>query len=259
MVISSSSAGLAQVDRAVEALRRRLGDSMQAAYLFGSAVVGGLRPGSDVDLLVASREPLRGEPRSRLVEDLLAISAPVGEARGRPLDVTLVVIGDIVPWRHPPMCELQFGEWLRPDLLAGRIPPPRPDPDLAILLTTAREHSIALAGPPAAALFAPVPAADLRRAMVTLFPELIAGARGDERNALLTVARMWATLSSGEILPKDVAAERMLAVLPDEHRAALALARAGYLGEARDDWSHRGRDVEGFLEYAASILPVAGR
>lgn len=41
---------------------------------------------------------------------------------------------------------MQFGEWLREDLQAGRFEPPLADPDLAILLTHAREHSLALRG-----------------------------------------------------------------------------------------------------------------
>ncbi|WP_437997140.1 aminoglycoside adenylyltransferase family protein [Sorangium sp. So ce185] len=254
MVTSSPSNGLAQVDRALDALGHHLGSSMIGVYLFGSSVAGGLRPRSDVDLLVASRRSLRGQPRSRLIDDLLAISAPVGEAQGRPLEVTLVVLGDVIPWRYPPTRELQFGEWLRRDLLAAHIPPPRPDPDLTILLTLVRQHGIPLLGPAASDLFEPVPAADVRRAILALVPELVAGARGDERNVLLTVARMWVTLATGEILPKDVAAERMLEVLPVEHRDVLALARSGYRGETRDDWSGREREVEAFLQHASAAL-----
>jgi streptomycin 3"-adenylyltransferase len=227
---------------------------MRGAYLYGSAVAGGLRPKSDVDLLVASDTPLRGADRARLFEELLVISAPVGSADGRPLEVTIVVVGDVVPWRHPAMRELQFGEWLRDDIRAGRIPPPVSDPDLAILLTKVRQHSVLLFGAPAAEVFDPIPAADVTRAMLALFPDVVRGVRGEERNALLTTARMWVTLTTGEILPKDVAAGRMLAVLPAEHREVLARARDIYLRDDADDWSGREREVDAFMQHAARLI-----
>ena len=63
------------------------------------------------------------------------------------------------------MRELQFGEWLRDELQAGRFEPAMADHDLAILLSKARQHAISLLGPPAAELFEPVPEADMIRAL----------------------------------------------------------------------------------------------
>lgn len=253
-----SSSANPQIAHAIDTLRHHLGAAMRGAYLYGSAVAGGLRPKSDVDLLVASDAPLRGEARARLLEELLLISMPMGSAEGRPLEVTLVVVGDVVPWRYPPVRELQFGEWLRDDIRAGRIPPPVSDPDLAILLTNVRHGSVLLVGTPAAELFDPVPSADVTRAMLALFPDVMAGVRGEERNALLTTARMWVTLTTGEILPKNVAADRMLAVLPEQHRAVLARARDLYLGDGADGWSGREREVDAFMQHAALMIKAVG-
>ena len=53
---------------------------------------------------------------------------------------------------------------------------------------------------------------------------------------ILTLARIWATMATGEILPKDAAAEWASVRLPTQHQAVLAHARAIYLGEAPERW-----------------------
>ncbi|MBL7251966.1 nucleotidyltransferase domain-containing protein [Alcanivorax marinus] len=49
------------------AVEAALGDSIIGIYLFGSAVVGGLRRDSDVDVLVAMIEPPTFEQRRALI------------------------------------------------------------------------------------------------------------------------------------------------------------------------------------------------
>ena len=58
----------------------------------------------------------------------------------------------------------------------------------------------------------------------------------DIRNGLLTLARIWSTLATGEIRSKDEAAGWALAHLPVEHRPVLAHARAAHLGDEAEDW-----------------------
>ena len=41
-----------QIDDALALVRRHLADDLLAVHLYGSAVAGGLKPGSDIDLLV---------------------------------------------------------------------------------------------------------------------------------------------------------------------------------------------------------------
>ncbi len=57
----------------------------------------------------------------------------------------------VIRWKR----ELQFGEWQRNDILAGIFEPAMIDIDLAILLTKAREHSVALVGPAAGGILLP--------------------------------------------------------------------------------------------------------
>ena len=51
---------------------------------------------------------------------------------GDPLELTVVARSEVVPWRYPARRELQFGEWLRHDILSGTFEPAVLDHDLAI-------------------------------------------------------------------------------------------------------------------------------
>ncbi|PMR78751.1 aminoglycoside adenylyltransferase family protein [Billgrantia endophytica] len=225
---------------ALRAVRHFLDDSAIAAYLFGSAVMGGLRPDSDVDVLVIVEEGLTNEMRQQLVAALMTISGRVDiETSARPLELTIVRLTDITPWRYPPSAEFVYGEWLRQAFEAGHIPPPTHDPDLAIVLKKARDDSITLLGPDASRLLDPVPAEDIRRALAESLPSLLDDIEGDERNVVLTLARMWLTAATGDIAPKDIAARWAMDRLPSEQAALLDIARRGYLGECQDRWDGR--------------------
>ncbi|QPP50215.1 MULTISPECIES: aminoglycoside adenylyltransferase family protein [unclassified Halomonas] len=211
-------------------------------------------------LAIISQPP--DEPvRRRLVEALMRVSgSPANDGSPRPLEVTLLCRESLVPWRYPPRSEQVYGEWLRDEFAQGRIPPATTDPDLALVLTTARQASLALCGPELAELIAPIPEADLRRAIVDSLPGLIDGLPGDERNVLLTLARMWMTLETGEIAPKDVAAAWALERLPAELQTEMALARRGYLDGDGGDWPQRMPQVEALAAYLrrAIACPSSG-
>ena len=229
-----------QIAAATAIIRDVLGDAALAAYLYGSAVAGGLRPGSDLDILVVSSRSLTGDERAAIVQRLLPISgrrAAGGPAR--PIELTVVARPALVPWCYPPSIELQYGDWMRARLERGELPEwPHPDSDVAVLVEMARRVALPLLGPPVAAILEPVPRADLVRAMLDSIPVLMPGIEegNDTRNGLLTLARIWTTLATGEIRAKDEAADWALARLPEEHRPVLAYARAAYLGEEPEDW-----------------------
>ena len=65
---------------------------------------------------------------------------------------------------------------------------------------------------------------------------LLADLDDDTRNVVLTLARIWTTLGTGEFRSKDAAADWALERLPEEHRAVLARARAIYLGDEPERW-----------------------
>lgn len=231
-----------------------LGRNIVAVYLFGSAVMGGLRPQSDVDVLVIVDRGLSEGARHDLLEELMRASGRVGNQAGRrPLELTVLCLTDIVPWRYPPKHQFVYGEWLRDEFENGRVPVPGQDPDLAIVLKKVRESSVTLVGPEALAILDPVPKADIRRAIHDSLPSLLVGLTGDERNVLLTLARMWHTAVEGEIAPKDLAAEWAVSRLHGENAFLLELARRGYVGDCEDNWDGREADVSALartLEHA---------
>ncbi|MCW4352619.1 aminoglycoside adenylyltransferase family protein [Hoyosella sp. YIM 151337] len=231
----------AEAAQAHVAVSREFGAELAGVYLFGSAVnTGGLQPQSDVDVLVVTRNRTTASARERLAAAFMGISGdPYRAETPRPLEVTVLAEPDIRPWRYPPIHEFLYGEWLRPDFERNHIPPPAPNPDLAIVITQARDHNVALVGRPAREVFDPVPEADLRRAIADTLPELLTSVAGDERNVLLTLARMWMTAATGTIASKDAAAAWARDRLTHPHCAALDLARRAYLGMRADSWDER--------------------
>jgi Domain of unknown function (DUF4111)/Nucleotidyltransferase domain len=228
-----------------------LGDVVIGAYLYGSALGGGLRPRSDLDVLVVSERPASTGEKRRLADGLLAISG-----RGpRPIEVTIVIQSDVRPWRYPPRFDLQFGEWHRAALEGGDVEPLAAieNPDVALLLTMVRQASRPLLGPPASELLDPVPPGDLTRAMLHGVDEVMPGLEDDTRNSVLTLARIWLTIETGEIDSKDRAADWALARLPAEHRPVLARARAIYLGED-DRWDDLRPGLRPYADHVAGEI-----
>ena len=157
------------------------------------------------------------------------------------MELTIVAQADVRPWHYPPRLDFLYGDWFRTEFAAGNLAPwESPNPDLALAITQVLQADRPLFGPPPAQLLDPVPAADLRRAMLDGIPGLRADLETDTANVLLTFARIWVSLATGEILPKDAAADWVLARIPEAHRPVLARARGVYLGEAEDRWEDLG-------------------
>jgi streptomycin 3"-adenylyltransferase len=213
--------------------------------------MGGLRPDSDIDLLLLTQRSLRHDERESLLHFLFnrsgrrAITAP-----GRPIELTSVVLDDVVPWTYPPVCDFLYGEWLRDEFGEGRLPQRHANPDLAVLLTSLQLHSQVLTGTRPTDVLDPVPAQDLRRSVKDSLPSLLDDLVGDEGNVLLTLARMVVTLDTGQIVSKDEAARYVVPTLNPGGRSAMTLALRGYLVEAQDDWSDHRFELE---ETAAAL------
>jgi len=224
-----------QLDRVVALVRDGLGGDLIGAYLFGSAVLGGLKPRSDLDVLGVSKRPTSREQQRTLVERLLAIS---GRDRRRRVELTIVVAAEVKPWRYPPRFDFQYGDWLRAEFERGNLEPwpTRTNPDVAALITMALLADTPLFGPPPADVFDPVPHGDLVRANVGDIPALLDDLESDTTNVVLTLARIWSTVATGDIRSKDAAADWALERLADEQRAVLARAQAVYVGDADDEW-----------------------
>jgi aminoglycoside 9-adenylyltransferase len=245
----------AQAIKALKIVEELLGSSIIGVYLFGSAVKGGLRINSDVDVLVLVNNSLLEVTRKKLTDRLMLISGKIGNTDSlRPLELTVINHSDVVPWKYPPKKEFIYGEWLRGEFEKGQIQGPSYDPDLAIVLAQARKYSISLFGPDASNILAPVPLTDIRRAIKDSLPELIEEIKDDERNVILTLARMWQTVTTGEISPKDVAAKWAIPLLPKEHSNLMDIARKSYRGECIDKWEGLESEVIALINYMKNAV-----
>lgn len=239
-----------EATKAVRIVEELFGSDVVGIYLFGSAVAGGLQADSDVDVLVIANRRISNATRQELVARLMEVSGRVGNSNAvRPLELTVLNRDDVIPWRYPPGSELVYGEWLREKFENGHVPGSETDPDLAIILTKVRQSSIPIFGPEARQLLDPVPEKDLCLALKESLPNLISGIEGDERNVLLTLARMWVTAATGQIVPKDAAGTWAIDNLPESLRLTLDLARKAYIGEVKDNWADSKNEVALLVEH----------
>jgi streptomycin 3"-adenylyltransferase len=253
-----SEADRRQADTVLGLVSDVLGSDVVGAYLHGSAVLGGLRARSDLDILVVTRQPTTASQRRVLVERLMAVSGSRAlRGPARPVELVVVVQSAVRPWRYPPMCEFLYGEWLRDAYERGEIPAPEPSPDLATLLTMVLSANAPLVGPPPAEVVDPVPSADLRESVVAGVPQLLAEVDDDTRNVVLTLARIWRTLVTGEVTSKDAAADWALARLPAAQRPVLQRARDIYVGVHPEQWSDLIDQVPPFADYVVAEIQTA--
>jgi predicted nucleotidyltransferase len=251
-----------QLDRALAVVREVVESEVVGAYLFGSAVLGGLREESDLDILIVLRRPTTRAEKERLAHGLMAISGKsTPEGIWRRIELTTVAERDVRPWRYPPSMDFQYGDWLRSDFEGGRFEPwpTSLKPDLALLITMVIGANSPILGPPPVGIFEPVPSEDLRSAMTSDIDRLQDDIGSDTRNVILTLARMWSTLATGVIRSKDGAADWALERLPEEHRPVLARARDVYLGRGTERWDDLKESIPPHVDYmVAEIKRLAG-
>ena len=113
--------------------------------------------------------------------------------------------------------------------------------------------------PPAEGLRAGA-AGGLRDRHVRLRPRPARGRRRGHPNVVLTGARVWSTLVTGESRPKDAAADWALARLPEAHRLVLERAWAIYVGDEEEHWGDLRARVRPHVEHVvAEIEKTHGR
>ncbi|EAA8855156.1 DUF4111 domain-containing protein [Escherichia coli] len=227
-----------QARAVLDTVRGVFEDALLAVYLHGSAVSGGLRPQSDIDLLVVIDRPMTEALRKSLLAALLRVSGrhPASPGGPRCIEVMLFQKSELAVPGFPARADFIYGEWLRDALEAGELPMPVTDPEITLVLAQARKESRPLFGPDAADLLPEIPAEHIRHAMRDSLPALLNGLHGDERNVLLTLARMWHTATTGKFISKDAAATWAMPHLPEPLAEVVACAREAYLGRVKDDW-----------------------
>ena len=240
-----------QIELLLTSVRDVLGEVVIGAYLHGSAVLGGLRPRSDLDVMVVATRPTAHAEKQRLVSGLLAVSL-----RPRPVELTIVVQNEIRPWRYPPRMDFQYGEWWRSEFERGEVEPwtSATNPDLAPLVRMVLLSDTPLLGPAPSDLFEPVPRRDFVQALAHGVDELLTTLESDTCNVVLTLARIWCGVVTDQVHSKDGAAEWVLPRLPPEHRPILARARAIYLDDEEDGWDDLRLEACAYAEHVAAKI-----
>jgi hypothetical protein len=199
------------LDELAQGLGELLGDELVGVYLHGSLALGCFNPAlSDLDVLVVTRRPVAPERPERL-EALLR--------RVPRLEIHFLTKGSLARWRHPAPYDLHFGSQRR---LLG----PGEDADLAAHVTVARRKGTALIGPAPADVFPAVPWEDYEDSLL----RDLAWCRdhGSELYAVLSPARIWATLTDRAVHSKASGAAWALERTPADFHALLERALETY-------------------------------
>lgn len=235
-----------EASKALPIIQKWLEKSLVAVYLHGSAATGKLRPRSDVDLIVILDKPMTPETRRCLTSELMEISGryPSDPDGRHPLEVIVFLRSTLAEPLYPARCEFIYGEWLRHEFEAGKYSESACDPELTLVLAQSRLEAKPMIGPNAEKLLPAIPESDIRRAIRDVLPALIETLKGDERNVLLTLARMWRTLVIGDFVSKDVAADWATTWLTAKQADILVNAREAYLSGHELDWQNCQQELQ---------------
>ncbi|MEK6734172.1 MAG: aminoglycoside adenylyltransferase family protein, partial [Pseudomonadota bacterium] len=227
-----------QLSECLDLLTKILGTDLLAVYLYGSALVGGLQKYSDIDLLVVTNRATTLDKKRELVTHLLQISGIYMKDTKPPIEMTIVDRSAINPWHYPPHFDFQYGEWLRQSFEMGDFEPSlsRQMPDLALIVTQVLLKSHILFGSSSEELLAPVPYSDFIKAMLDDMDRLSSDLGSDTRNVLLTLARIWSTLETGEIRSKPDAADWITNRLPEIYQPVINRAKSISIGLEEENW-----------------------
>jgi streptomycin 3"-adenylyltransferase len=240
----------AQLDALVTTLRETTRGSLVGVYLHGSLALGCFHPErSDVDVLALTSRPTTATERRTLAASLSDISAPKSWPRaGRyPLELTLLCERDVRPWRHPTRFEVHYSE-------SRGATGPGEDTDLATHLTILHHAGVVLEGPPVAETFPRVPWEDYVGALRSDLDRC--RDQGTNFYAVLSPARVWATIAAKTPHSKESGALWALPRLPEGLQPLLATALAIYRGE-RGWHDFEPEAVRAYLDWIESRLAGA--
>jgi hypothetical protein len=199
----------AYLDELVRRLQGILGESLVGVYAGGSWALGGYEPpSSDLDVAVIVREPLTDEAAKRIVASLRheALSCP---ALG--LELVVYTAESAASATTEPGFELNLNTGADLTFRADREPQPGERHWFPIDRSVLAQHGIALLGPPAAEVFAPVAPEGLRPVLADVLRWFLREAP-DMEAAVLNAGRSLRFARDGVWLPKpalrDWAAEQ---------------------------------------------------
>ena len=243
-----------QIHECLNLVKEILGQDLLGIYLYGSSIVGGLQKYSDIDLFVVSNRATTREEKAKLATALLKISGIYMKSKKLPIEMTIVEKSEINPWHYPPRFDFQYGEWLRKQFEQGNIEPwdAKEMPDLALLVTQILLASHTLVGANPDQLLCHVPYKDFMTALIITLPNLMSELDSDTRNVLLTLARIWSTVSTDAIRSKPAAADWAINHLPEKYRPVMERAKAICPGEEKEHWD----DIQELIKPCADFMSI---
>jgi Domain of unknown function (DUF4111) len=206
---------------ATRRLRQLLGEDLVAAYLIGSGALGGFVPEqSDVDLVAICAEPPSDE-RKQAIIDLLTHEAMSWPVRG--LEFVLYARTALAIPSPAPRFEINLNVGRRMPLHVAVDPALEPAHWFVVDLAILREHGVALDGPPARDVVAPIPR---RRLLDALLESLVWHTAHESQlhSTVLNAGRAWRYAEEGVWSSKDDAASWVLARTEDPSLVESALA-----------------------------------
>lgn len=227
-----------QLNAALELLKNILESDLLGVYLYGSSVVGGLQKYSDIDLFVVINRETTFNEKKLLISSLLKISGLYMKDSKPPLEVTIVEKSMVNPWHYPPCFDFQYGEWLRDFFEQGIVEPwaSKEMPDLALIITQILLKNDVLFGPKAKEILPSIPYKDFMEAMLEGLGDLCRELETDTRNVLLTLARIWSTISTDQIRSKSAAANWAIKRLPKQFWPVVTRAKSICIGMENEHW-----------------------
>ncbi len=241
-----------QIHECIALVEEIFGHDLLGMYLYGSSILGGLQKYSDLDLFVVSNRATTQEEKAKLVVALLKISGLYMKSEKLPIEMTIVEKSEINPWRYPPRCDFQYGEWLREQFEQGTIEPwsTKEMPDLAVLITKVLLASVTLVGANPNQILCAVPYKDCMVAMEDALSPLTTDLGSDTRNVLLTLARIWNTVATDTICSKSAAAGWVIDRLPEKYHPVMQRAKAIYEGKEQEHWA----DMQELIKPCADFM-----
>ncbi|MGG5372128.1 aminoglycoside adenylyltransferase domain-containing protein [Enterococcus sp. AZ196] len=229
-----------QIESILQLLSQELSEGILGIYLCGSAVLGGLKQNSDIDILVVVSEKLSKETKKSLIKKIKPLSRKIGENNAlRYVEIIIIVAKQIATWEYPPYQDFIYGEWLQEDYEKGYVPSNEQNADLTIILYQSRKHYKRLLGSFELEKIIPeIPIEDVKKAIMDSVSDLLTHYDGDETNVLLTLCRMILTLKENRVYPKDLAGAIQARTSPFNHRQLILLAVSDYKGEKLVKWEN---------------------
>jgi hypothetical protein len=192
----------------VRRLRDVLGEDVVGVWAGGSYALGAYEPGrSDVDVTAVAAQPLDAALKQAIVEALRHEALPC-PARG--LELVLYPLATAAAGDGEPGFDLNLNTGADMPFRADTAPGDIEGFWFAIDRSILREHGVALHGPPAAEVFAPIP----RATLIRLLGESVRWHRDSDvpvsSDVVLNTARALHFADTGEWISKRAAGERYL-------------------------------------------------